>query len=192
VGKREQEGGNRRGEHHRHEYQAAAIAIGPYPERHPEKRPGQDRGCDQQAEFCFVEAELPFDADANDREDCPDSKARGEGQCASVIGRHPVAHIQLEAYKLGLFHIVLRKKDDRLYVEAIDEDYGTLLNRKKIQAGQSVLLWDGSLVDIPGYRLRFCLASAPLTGRKKPSMRRNWRKSLPFSIIRLPLPRVRC
>jgi hypothetical protein len=82
VGKREQEGGNRRGEHHRHEYQAAAIAIGPYSEWHPENRPGQDRGCDQQAEFCFVEAELPFDPDANDREDCPDSKARGEGQCA--------------------------------------------------------------------------------------------------------------
>jgi glycine betaine catabolism B len=81
----------------------------------------------------------------------------------TVIGRHPEAHIQLEAYKLGLFHIVLRKKDDRLYVEAIDEDYGTLLNRKKIKAGQPVLLRDGSLVDIPGYRLRFCLAGASLT-----------------------------
>lgn len=46
----------------------------------------------------------------------------------TVIGRHPEAHIQLEAYKLGLFHIVLRKKDDRLYVEAIDDEYGTLLN----------------------------------------------------------------
>ena len=68
----------------------------------------------------------------------------------TVIGRHPEAHIQLEAYKLGLFHIVLRKKDDRLYVEAIDEEYGTLLNRKKIKAAQPVLLRDGSLVDIPG------------------------------------------
>ncbi|MGH6849460.1 MAG: FHA domain-containing protein [Methylocella sp.] len=46
----------------------------------------------------------------------------------TVIGRHPEANIQLEAYKLGLFHIVLRKQDDRLYVEAIDEEYGTLLN----------------------------------------------------------------
>jgi glycine betaine catabolism B len=71
------------------------------------------------------------------------------------------AHIQLEAYKLGLFHIVHRKKDDRLYVEAIDENYGTLLNRKKIKAAQPVLLRDGSLVDIPGYQLRFRLASAP-------------------------------
>jgi glycine betaine catabolism B len=85
----------------------------------------------------------------------------------TVIGRHPEAHIQLEAYKLGLFHIVLRKKDDRLYVEAIDEEYGTLLNRKKINAGQPVLLRDGSLVDIPGYRLRFCLASVPLTGEEE-------------------------
>jgi ferredoxin-NADP reductase len=82
----------------------------------------------------------------------------------TVIGRHPEAHIQLEAYKLGLFHVVLRKKDDRLYIEAIDEDYGTLVNRKKIKAAQPVLLRDGSLVDIPGYRLRFCLASVPLTG----------------------------
>jgi hypothetical protein len=79
----------------------------------------------------------------------------------TAIGRHPEAHIQLEAYKLGLFHIVLRKKDDRLYVEAIDEDYGTLLNRKKIKAAQPVLLRDGSLVDIPGYQLRFRLAGAP-------------------------------
>jgi pSer/pThr/pTyr-binding forkhead associated (FHA) protein len=107
----------------------------------------------------------------------------------TVIGRHPEAHIQLEAYKLGLYHIVLRKKDDRLYVEAIDEDYGTLLNRKKIKAAQPVLLRDGSLVDIPGYQLRFRLASAR---RKKPSMQRNWRKFLPISITRLPLPQVRC
>jgi hypothetical protein len=27
---------------------------------------------------------------------------------------------------------------------------------------------------------------------KKPSMRRNWRKFLPISITRLPLPQVRC
>jgi glycine betaine catabolism B len=81
----------------------------------------------------------------------------------TVIGRHPEAHIQLEAYKFGLFHIVLRKKDDRFYVEAIDEDYGTLLNRKKIKAAQPVLLRDGSLVDIPGYQLRFHLAGAPPT-----------------------------
>ncbi|HTV34479.1 MAG TPA: FAD-binding oxidoreductase [Methylocella sp.] len=80
----------------------------------------------------------------------------------TVIGRHPEAHIQLEAYKLGSFHIVIRKKDGRLYAEAIDVEHGILLDRKKVKTGTPVPLWDGAIVDIPGYRLRFHLADCPM------------------------------
>src|SRR3979411_3491228 len=33
---------------------------------------------------------------------------------STVVGRHPRAHIQLEAYKLGLFHAAFHKKDGRV------------------------------------------------------------------------------
>src|ERR1700758_664837 len=81
----------------------------------------------------------------------------------TVVGRHPRAHIQLEAYKLGLFHAAFHKKDGRFYLRAIDLECGTLLDRKKIKAGVPVPLRDGSLVDIPGFQLRICLANSPAT-----------------------------
>src|SRR6266404_2607445 len=81
----------------------------------------------------------------------------------TVVGRHPRAHIQLEAYKLGLFHAAFHKKDGRFYLRAIDLECGTLLDRKKIKAGMPVPLRDGSLVDIPGYQLRIRLANSPAT-----------------------------
>ena len=49
----------------------------------------------------------------------------------TVVGRHPRAHIQLEAYKLGLFHAAFHKKDGGFYLRAIDLECGTLLNEKK-------------------------------------------------------------
>jgi glycine betaine catabolism B len=79
----------------------------------------------------------------------------------TVIGRHPEADLQLEAYKLGLFHIAIRKQEGRLYVEAMEAEYGTLVNRRKIQTGKPVPLGNGTLVDIPGYQLRFHLTAAP-------------------------------
>jgi glycine betaine catabolism B len=81
----------------------------------------------------------------------------------TVVGRHPRAHIQLEAYKLGLFHAAFHKKDRRFYLRAIDLECGTLLDRKKIKAGVPVPLRDGSLVDIPGYQLRIRLANSRAT-----------------------------
>src|ERR1700751_3080023 len=81
----------------------------------------------------------------------------------TVVGRHPGAHIQLEAYKLGLFHAAFHKKDRGFYLRAIDLECGTLLDRKKIKAGVPVPLRDGSLVDIPGYQLRIRLANSPAT-----------------------------
>src|ERR1700758_1926341 len=81
----------------------------------------------------------------------------------TVVGRHPRAHIQLEAYKLSLFHAAFHKKDGRFYLRSIDLECGTLLDRKKIKAGVPVPLRDGSLVDIPGYQLRICLGNSPAT-----------------------------
>jgi glycine betaine catabolism B len=81
----------------------------------------------------------------------------------TVVGRHPRAHIQLEACRLGLFHAAFHKKDGGFYLRAIDLECGTLLDRKKIRAGVPVPLRDGSLVDIPGYQLRIRLANSPAT-----------------------------
>ena len=86
----------------------------------------------------------------------------GELAGDTIIGRHPDAQIQLEAYKLGLFHAVIRKKDGKLYAEALDAEHGMLLNRKKVKSATPVRLADGALVDIPGYQLRFHLTDAPV------------------------------
>src|SRR3979411_875500 len=56
----------------------------------------------------------------------------------TVVGRHLRAPIQLEAYKLGLFHAAFHKKDGRFYLRAIEFECGTLLDRKKIKAGVAV------------------------------------------------------
>src|SRR5258706_4297349 len=85
----------------------------------------------------------------------------------TVVGRHRRAHIQLEAYKLGLFHAAFHKKDGRFYLRAIDLECGTLLDRKKIKAGVPGPLRDGSLVDIPGYQLRIRPAHSPATAREE-------------------------
>jgi ferredoxin-NADP reductase len=78
----------------------------------------------------------------------------------TAIGRHPDAQLQLEAGKLGLFHAVIRKREGALSLEAMETDYGTLLDRKRVPNGQPMCLRDGSLVDVPGYQLRFHLTAA--------------------------------
>ena len=79
----------------------------------------------------------------------------------TIVGRHPTAQLQLEAHRLALFHAVIRKKDEKLYIEGLDQESGTLLNRKKLKPKVPVRLYDGDLVDLPGYQLRFSLAAAP-------------------------------
>jgi glycine betaine catabolism B len=96
--------------------------------------------------------------DGTEIDEIPIGELAGE----TIIGRHPDAHIQLEAYKLGLFHVVIRKWDGKLYVEAIDSDHGILLDRKKVKTATPVPLRDGAVVDIPGYQLRFQLAGSPV------------------------------
>src|ERR1700735_3132760 len=81
----------------------------------------------------------------------------------TIGGRHPQAHIQIEASKLGLFHASFHKKDGRFYLWAIDLECGTLLDRKKIKAGAPAPLRDGSLIDIPGYQLRLHLTNSLAT-----------------------------
>src|ERR1700727_3009192 len=49
----------------------------------------------------------------------------------TVVGRHPRAHIQLEAYKLAPFHASFQKTDGRFYLWAIVPEVGTLSLRKK-------------------------------------------------------------
>jgi len=81
----------------------------------------------------------------------------------TIIGRHPRADIQLESYKLGMYHLGIIKNEQCYYVEGLDTASGTLVNRKKMKPKHWVLLRDGYLVDIPGYQLRFELPNMPDT-----------------------------
>lgn len=79
----------------------------------------------------------------------------------TVIGRHPNADIQLEAQRLAMFHACLWKLDDEYYIESLDAENGTLLNRKKLKLKHPVQLRHGAVVDLPGYQLVFSLPQWP-------------------------------
>jgi glycine betaine catabolism B len=79
----------------------------------------------------------------------------------TVIGRHPSADLQLESYKLAMYHVAILQHGGNFYVEALDVENGVLLDRKKIKPKTPVQLRDGSQVDLPGFRLEFSIADTP-------------------------------
>jgi glycine betaine catabolism B len=72
----------------------------------------------------------------------------------TVIGRHPKADLQLESPHMAMFHLILIKKDGRLFVKVLDEDAGILLDRKKLKSKKPVPLWNGSQIDLPSTKLQ--------------------------------------
>jgi ferredoxin-NADP reductase len=79
----------------------------------------------------------------------------------SIIGRHPDADLQLESYKLAMYHAVILEQDGKYYIESLDADNGTLINRKKLKLKSPVQLRNDMQVDLPGYRLEFVIANTP-------------------------------
>lgn len=79
----------------------------------------------------------------------------------TVIGRHPDADLQLESYKMAMYHAVIMINDGQYYIESLDADNGTLINRKKLKLKTPVQLHDGIQVDLPGFRMEFTIANAP-------------------------------
>ena len=84
VGVGQKERRHCRRQHHQRVDEAAAVLVGPDPERQPDQRAGENRRADQQPELRLVEAEFLFDADADDGEDRPHREAHGKGN-----RRHP-------------------------------------------------------------------------------------------------------
>jgi glycine betaine catabolism B len=79
----------------------------------------------------------------------------------TVVGRHPSADLQIESNKLAMYHMAILKYGGKYYLQGLDIESGTLLNRKKLNPMTLVELRDGAKVDIPGYRLEFTIAGAP-------------------------------
>ncbi|MGR9116712.1 MAG: FAD-binding oxidoreductase [Gammaproteobacteria bacterium] len=79
----------------------------------------------------------------------------------TVIGRHPDADLQLESYKLSMFHAVILQKDGNFYIESLDNENSILIKRKKIKTKTPVKLCNDMQVDLPGYRLEFSMANTP-------------------------------
>lgn len=79
----------------------------------------------------------------------------------TIIGRHPDADLQLESNKMAMFHAVILNHDDRFYFENLDDDYGVLVNRKKLPLKKQILLHDGIQIDLPDYRLEFSFVDVP-------------------------------
>jgi ferredoxin-NADP reductase len=79
----------------------------------------------------------------------------------TIIGRHPSADLQLEFSRLAMQHALLHKRGGKFYIEGLDLDNGTLLDRKKIKPRTPIQLHNGAQVDLPGYRLEFTLPDMP-------------------------------
>ena len=78
-----------------------------------------------------------------------------------VIGRHPSADLQLESFKLAMFHVAILQRGGKYYVEGLDLESGVLLDRKKLKPNTPVQLYGGSQLDLPGFRLEFVIADSP-------------------------------
>lgn len=78
----------------------------------------------------------------------------------TIIGRHPDADLQLESQKMAMFHAIIHKKDDKLYIESLDADSGVLIKNKKLGLKTQVQIRDGMQIDFPAFRLEFTLANA--------------------------------
>ena len=79
----------------------------------------------------------------------------------TIIGRHPDADLQLESHKMAMFHAVIKKITDKLYIENLDDDSGTLIKNKKLNPKTQVQVYDGMQIDMPGFRLEFAIANSP-------------------------------
>ena len=79
VGLRQQDGREGRGQHLDREDQPATILLGQNAEKDPADRTGQHRRGNQQSKLGLGQAELLFDADADNREYRPDREAGGKG-----------------------------------------------------------------------------------------------------------------
>lgn len=79
----------------------------------------------------------------------------------TLIGRHSSASIRLEAQKLAILHACLWNLDDEYYIEDLDTDSGTFLNRTRLQPRFPIQLKDGAVVDLPGYQLLFTIPNWP-------------------------------
>ena len=70
--------------------------------------------------------------------------------------------MQLESSRMALFHAVILSKEGKYYIESLDGNNGTLIKNKKLKLKTPVELRDGVQIDIPGYRLEFSIANAPI------------------------------
>ena len=77
----------------------------------------------------------------------------------TVIGRHPDADLQLESPKLALYHAAILNKNEKFYIESLDDNNGILIKNKKLKLKTPVPIHDGMQIDIPGYRLEFSMAN---------------------------------
>ncbi|MCY1408149.1 hypothetical protein D9M71_234660 [compost metagenome] len=86
VGEGQQVHADGGGQHQDAEHPASAVAVCPQAEEDPRDGTGQHRRGHQQAELGVGQAELFADLQAEDREQRPDGKAEGKGQCREAKG----------------------------------------------------------------------------------------------------------
>jgi len=79
----------------------------------------------------------------------------------TIIGRHPDADLQLESSRMAMFHTLIRRHGEDFYIESLDDESGTLLNRKKLRIKKKIRLYNGIQIDLPEYRLEFVMEDTP-------------------------------
>ncbi|MGR8999349.1 MAG: FAD-binding oxidoreductase [Gammaproteobacteria bacterium] len=72
-----------------------------------------------------------------------------------ILGRHALADVLLDSYRVSDFHAKVICTEDRVYIEDLGSKKGTILQGQRLPAHQSTVLAHGLVAKIAGFELRF-------------------------------------
>lgn len=78
-----------------------------------------------------------------------------------ILGRHPLAEIQLEGARISMFHLGILKKEGGYFIQDLDSESGSFLNGERLQPKEVVRLHDCDTIELPDFSLKCVLADTP-------------------------------
>lgn len=78
-----------------------------------------------------------------------------------ILGRHALADVQLDSYRVSDFHAKVVCAEDRIYIEDLGSKKGTILQGQRLPVHKATELAHGLVVKVASFELRFELNSSP-------------------------------
>ena len=78
-----------------------------------------------------------------------------------ILGRHALADVLLDSYRVSDFHAKVICAEDSVYIEDLGSKKGTILQGQRLTAHKATELASGLVAKVAGFELRFELNSSP-------------------------------